>query len=127
MFGLKNKTAESREVANEVADFPAVDITETEAGYTIYADVPGANRDSVNVTFENGVVTLKASAAAAGEQKSENLIHREFRRATYERAFRAGNDVDAEAISAEIANGVLKVTLPRKASAAKKTISVSAK
>lgn len=126
MFGLKSKTAETSD-AQSVTYLPAVDIAETEAGYTIYADVPGANRDSVNVTFENGVVTLKANGATAAETKKEGLIHREFRRASYERAFRAGIDVDAEAISAEIANGVLKVTLPRKASAAKKTISVSAK
>jgi HSP20 family protein len=126
MFGTKERKSETNE-AQGVTYLPAVDITETEAGYTIYADVPGAHRDSVNVTYENGVVTLSANGEATGETKKDGLIHREFRRASYERAFRVGDDVDAEAISAEIANGVLQVKLPRKASAAKKTISVSAK
>lgn len=126
MFGLQKKTEEKAAVANGVTYLPAVDIAETEAGYTIYADVPGANKDNVDVTFENGVVTLKASAAASSEQNHDGIIHREFRRASYERAFRVGDDVDADAISAEIANGVLQVNLPRKASA-RKTIAVSAK
>jgi HSP20 family protein len=126
MFGLQKKTEDKAAVTTGTTFRPAVDIAETEAGYTIYADVPGANKDNVDVTFENGVVTLKATAAASSEQNQDGLIHREFRRASYERSFRIGDDVDAEAIGAEIANGVLTVSLPRKASA-KKTITVAAK
>ncbi|MFZ5628848.1 MAG: Hsp20/alpha crystallin family protein [Spirochaetota bacterium] len=129
MFGLAKKNQETAQVeknaaAADVTYVPAVDITEGEAGYTIFADVPGANKDSVSVTFEDGVVTLKAQSAA--EAVSSDLIRREFRFANYERAFRVSDDVDADKISAEIANGVLQVTLPRKASA-KKMIPVSVK
>ena len=129
MFGLTKKQEETAQVEKtavgaDVTYVPAVDITEGEAGYTIFADVPGANKDRVSVTFEDGVVTLKAQSAA--EAVSSDLIRREFRFANYERAFRVSDDVDADKISAEIANGVLQVTLPRKASA-KKTIPVSVK
>jgi HSP20 family molecular chaperone IbpA len=126
MFGLKNKTEEKNETTTGVTYLPAVDIAENEAGYTIFADVPGAGVDSVEVTFEDGVVKLRATAAAKEAETSQH-IHREFRlNATYERSFRVGEDVDSDAIAAEIANGVLKVTLPRKASF-KKSISVAAK
>jgi len=127
MFGLAKKKEETAQVDKTAADVtyvPAVDITEGEAGYTIFADVPGANKDSVSVTFEDGVVTLRAQSATEGQ--SADLIRREFRFANYERSFRVSDDVDAEKISAEIANGVLQVTLPRKASA-KKTIPVNVK
>lgn len=128
MFGLAKKkeeaAVEKTTNAAEVTYIPAVDITEGEAGYTIFADVPGANKDSVSVTFEDGVVTLKAQSVA--EAVNSDLIRREFRFANYERAFRVGDDVDTDKISAEIANGVLQVTLPRKASA-KKTIPVLVK
>lgn len=129
MFGLTKKQEEAAQVEKtsagaDVTYVPAVDITEGEAGYTIFADVPGANKDSVSVTFEDGVVTLSAQSAV--EAVSSDLIRREFRFANYERAFRVSDDVDADKISAEIANGVLQVTLPRKASA-KKTIPVSVK
>lgn len=129
MFGLTKKQEETAQVEKtavgaDVTYVPAVDITEGAAGYTIFADVPGANKDSVSVTFEDGVVTLSAQSAA--EAVSSDLIRREFRFANYERAFRVSDDVDAEKISAEIANGVLQVILPRKASATK-TIPVSVK
>lgn len=127
MFGLAKKKEETAQVDKTAADVtyvPAVDITEGEAGYTIFADVPGANKDSVSVTFEDGVVILRAQSATEGQ--SADLIRREFRFANYERSFRVSDDVDAEKISAEIANGVLQVTLPRKASA-KKTIPVNVK
>lgn len=137
MFGLdkkttveQNRSAEQNTSAAQRTYLPAVDVAETETGYTIYADVPGATKDSVDVTYENGVVTLKARAEAevdastgSATESGRKVIHREFRRASYERSFRVGDDVDVEAIGAEIAQGVLKVTLPRKASA-KKTISV---
>jgi HSP20 family protein len=126
MFGLKHRTDEKNETREAVTYLPAVDIAETEAGYTIFADVPGANKDSVEVTFENGIVTLRATVAVKEDEKPQR-IHREFRlNATYERSFRVSDDVDSNAIAAEIVNGVLKVTLPRKASF-KKSIAVAAK
>jgi HSP20 family molecular chaperone IbpA len=129
MFGLTKKKDETTAVEKvaapaEVSYMPAVDITEGEAGYTIFADVPGANKDSVSVTYDDGVVTLRAQSVA--EAVNSDLIRREFRFANYERAFRVGDDIDADKISAEIANGVLQITLPRKASA-KKTIPVAVK
>jgi HSP20 family molecular chaperone IbpA len=132
MFGLQKKAVENETdkhaaaTQNSVTYVPAVDVTENETGYTIFADVPGADKDSVDVTFEDGVVTLKANSAATKPVEGAQAIHREFRLSGYERAFRVGDDVDVEKINAEIANGVLKVSLPRKASA-KKVISVSAK
>lgn len=131
MFGLQKKTAEketaaeNKAAAADVTYVPAVDVTEGEQGFTIFADVPGADKDSVDVTFEDGVVTLKAHATSVRDTNDDRTIHREFRLAGYERAFRVGDDVDTDKISAEIANGVLKVSLPRKASA-KKVINVRA-
>jgi HSP20 family molecular chaperone IbpA len=127
MFGLTKKNQETNQLQKNVAEatlVPAVDITIGEAGYTIFADVPGANKDSVSVTFDDGVVTLRAQSAA--ESINAEFVHREFRFANYEGSFRVGDDVDVDNISAEIANGVLQITLPRKASA-KKTIPVSVK
>lgn len=124
MFGIQKKTDENGTVTREVTYQPAVDVTESDAGYVIHADVPGANKDSVQITFENGIVTLRAQGPASTEGAKAKAIHREFRLASYERSFRVGDDVDSDSISAEITHGVLKVTLPRKASAAKRSISI---
>jgi HSP20 family protein len=127
MFGLQSKVNEQSGVERETTYMPAVDVTENENGYTIYADVPGVDKNSAEVTYEDGIVTLKAHSNQKSEsQVDAKRIHREFRYAAYERAFKVGDDVDTEAITAEIANGELKVFLPRKASA-KRTISISAK
>jgi len=126
MFGLDKKTEDKVATSTETTYLPAVDVVESETGYAIYADVPGATKDSVQVSYESGTLTLKATTAAEKKSESAGLIHREFRFANYERAFRVGDDVDAEAIAAEITEGVLKVSLPRKASA-KKAIAVTAK
>lgn len=123
MFGLQKKTEEKAPTASEFTYLPAVDVAETEAGYVIHADVPGVNKDSVQVTYEDGIITLKAQGSSRGETANAQFIHREFRLAGYERSFRVGEDVDSDSISAELANGVLKVLLPRKASA-RKTISI---
>lgn len=127
MFGLTKKRDDATQIENSAAAatvtyVPAVDITEGEAGYTIFADVPGANKDTVSVSYEDGVVTLRAQSSA--DTLGGDLVRREFRFANYERAFRVSDDVDTDKISAEIANGVLQVSLPRRASA-KKTIPVS--
>ncbi|MBV6493339.1 MAG: hypothetical protein LDLANPLL_01355 [Turneriella sp.] len=127
MFGLQKKSTPEAEEQTTAVLTPAVDITETEAGYTIIADVPGMDKENVDVSFENGVVTLKASRESNTEVKVGETIHREFKHASYERAFRVGDDIDSEKISAEITNGVLRVTLPRKASSTKRTIAVNAK
>ncbi len=128
MFGLQKQQApeaQAEKTAERSATYlPAVDVTEDESGYTIYADMPGASKDTVNVSYEDGVVTL--SATSARSNADAKAIHREFKLASYERAFKVGEDVNVEAIGAEISNGVLKVTLPRKASV-KKTITVAAK
>ncbi|MBS0617115.1 MAG: Hsp20/alpha crystallin family protein [Spirochaetes bacterium] len=126
MFGLDKKTEDKVATTAEATYLPAVDVVEGESGYTIYADVPGATKDSVQVSYESGTLTLKATAAAQKKTETAGLIHREFRFADYERTFRVGDDVDADAIAAEITEGVLKVSLPRKASA-KKAIAVTAK
>ena len=123
MFGIQKKAEEKTATANSVTYLPAVDVAENDNGYTIYADVPGVNKDGVSITYENGVLTLRAEAEAAKTEKTGEVLRSEFRLASYERSFRVGDDVDSDAISAEIANGVLKVALPRKASA-RKTISI---
>lgn len=129
MFGLTKDTEkttqdENRATENQVAYIPAVDITENEQGYTIWADVPGANKESVEVTFEDNVVTLKANAIQ--QTPAKDSLRREFRLVNFERSFRVKDGIDAENIAAEIADGVLKVTLPLKAKV-KKSVTISVK
>tara|TARA_B100000959_G_scaffold252276_1_gene282252 strand:+ start:246 stop:689 length:444 start_codon:yes stop_codon:yes gene_type:complete len=100
-------------VATTGAWTPAVDIVESPETYTLTADLPGLTKSDVNLTVEDGVLTL------TGERKSEHSESKEFGH-RYERAygkfsrsFQLGTGVDTGKIKAEFKNGLLKVDLPK--------------
>jgi HSP20 family protein len=92
---------------------PAVDIVESTDSYTLTADLPGLTKADVNLTVEEGVLTL------TGERKAEHSESKEFGH-RYERAygkfsrsFQLGSSVENGKIEAEFKNGLLKVELPK--------------
>ena len=92
---------------------PAVDIVESTDAYTLTADLPGLTKGDINLTLEDGVLTL------TGERKSEHSESKEFGH-RYERAygkfsrsFELGSGVEKGKIKAEFKNGLLKVELPK--------------
>ncbi len=90
---------------------PAVQIRQDSDGYTIEAEMPGVSRDGVDVTFEDGKLTLTGRRRArAVEAKT---IHRESSRADYRRVFDLDPSVDASRIAATVEQGVLRVSLPK--------------
>ncbi len=100
-------------VATTGAWTPAVDIVESPETYTLAADLPGLTKSDVNLTVEDGVLTL------TGERKSEHSESKQFGH-RYERAygkfsrsFQLGTGVDTGKIKAEFKNGLLKVDLPK--------------
>ncbi len=92
---------------------PAVDIVESPDAYTLTADLPGLTRSDVNLTVEDGVLTL------TGERKSEHSESKEFghryerAHGKFSRSFELGTGVDTGKIKAEFKNGLLKVNLPK--------------
>lgn len=98
----------SREDARYVA--PPVDIYEQTDRLVLIADVPGAQKDGVNVNVENNILTLEANAP---EAESDDAVYREYQLANFYRQFEFSETIDAEKISAELKNGVLTVHLPK--------------
>ena len=94
---------------------PAVDIFETEENLTLVADLPGVARDGLDIRFEKGILTLSGTMTPCGKGES---IFSEFEPANYYRQFRISEHLDLEQTSADLADGVLTITLP-KAEAAK--------
>lgn len=99
---------------------PAADIADLGAEYTLTADLPGCTPESVDVSFEEGVLTIKGSPVARGPS-GDNYLRREYGVGGFHRQFRLGEDVDVEQIGAEYKDGVLTVRLPKaKAAGARK-------
>lgn len=97
---------------NERIYAPRVDIIEGEDQVVLYADMPGVSAETVHVTLEKSVLTIEAETEHAAPDGFE-LVHREFRPGGYRRAFTLSDDVDRDNITAQVSNGVLKLTLPK--------------
>ena len=89
-----------------------MDIYEQGDDLVLVIDMPGVGADGVEVTCENGVLTINGridvpSAAAASP------LYEEYVPGDYHRCFRFSNDVDVENIAAKMSGGVLRLTLPK--------------
>jgi HSP20 family molecular chaperone IbpA len=91
---------------------PQTDIKENENGFLLVADLPGADPKSLEVSFEEAILTIRASAAP---QKREgfHLTYGEYEPGNYRRSFRLSEEIDASRISANLKDGVLRIDLPR--------------
>jgi HSP20 family molecular chaperone IbpA len=101
---------------------PDVDIAETPEAFVITADVPGAKAEGVDVRVERGVLTLRAEVQP--RERGGRALLREYGVGSYERTFRVGDGIDAEAISAVLKDGVLTLTLPKARSVRPRSIKV---
>jgi HSP20 family protein len=105
---------------------PNVDILEQADELLVLADVPGAKRDTIDVKFEDGTLEIRAEVALRqGEEQGYFL--REYGVGDYYRSFRISETIDAGKISAEYADGVLMLHLPKTEAAKPRKIAVSAK
>jgi HSP20 family protein len=89
---------------------PPVDIFELDNGLAVVADMPGVDREQVDIRVENDVLTIEAEVTPPVQG---DLVYREFALANYHRQFRLSNKVDTEKIHAELKNGVLTIHLPK--------------
>lgn len=91
-----------------------VNVRETQNGYEVEAPVPGFAPGDVDVTFADGVLTIKAERKEQNEVVEEGQqLAREFAWGSAVRRLTLSGDVDPEHIGAEIQNGLLKVHLPK--------------
>jgi len=98
---------------------PAVDVTEDDKGYKITAELAGLEEKDVNVTVTGGMLTIKGEKSYEKDEKNKNRHVSERAYGSFQRSFALPEGVDADKISADMAKGVLTVTLPKTAQAAK--------
>ncbi len=103
---------------------PKVDIFEDEEGVALRFELAGVEPKDVDIRFENGVLTLRGDRKMEKEDQRDNYHRVELAYGTFTRSFSLPATIDAEKIRAESKNGVLTVTLPKKAEAKPKSIQV---
>lgn len=104
---------------------PLADIIETPEGVTLMLEMPGVAAEEVEVTLEKRVLTIRGRVHPTAPEKLQ-LAYAEYGEGDYERAFTLSDDFDPDRIGAEVAQGVLTVTLPRVAEAKPRKIAVKA-
>ncbi|HMY15300.1 MAG TPA: Hsp20/alpha crystallin family protein [Polyangium sp.] len=89
---------------------PAVDVYENKEEVLLVADMPGVRPDDIVIRFERGELTLSGRRATGPEGA---MLAAEYRFADFQRTFTVPQSIQADAIHAEVAHGVLKIHLPK--------------
>ena len=105
---------------------PALDVAETEGGYSVNLDLPGVAKQDVKIAIDGRRVSVSAQTQREETKKDgERVIYRERSSASFARSFTLPEEIDQEASQAKLDNGVLALTLAKKRAAAAKQLSVN--
>jgi HSP20 family protein len=109
--------------ATEREGFLALDLWESPTALHLEVDLPGVRAADVDVQVHAGELTLKV-ARQDGAQEGERWLRRERGTGSYTRTFALPADVDASAVDAQLADGVLRVSLPKSPRAMPRAIEI---
>jgi HSP20 family protein len=103
-----------------------MDVKEDDKGYTVHADIPGVKKDDIHVSIDGNQVAISAEVKQEKEVKDgEKVLRSERYYGKVSRAFTLGQDVDEGAAQAKYNDGVLELTLPKKAVTKARRITIS--
>lgn len=105
------------------AFLPTTDIFENEDALTMVLEMPGVDRENINVSVENGVLTVEGKINFS---KYEGLqpVYSEYNIGPYRRTFRISSRIDQDRIRAEMRDGVITLVLPKAEEAKPRRIEV---
>lgn len=104
---------------------PAVDIIETENELVIKADLPEVAETDIDVRVEKNMLTIRGERKFEQKVKEENYLRMERSYGAFTRSFSLPNTVNTEAIQAQYKDGVLRVTLPKRAESKPKQVKIN--
>jgi HSP20 family protein len=109
-FGLPAASQAPRVLA------PRMDVKETETEYRVEAELPGLEEKDIQVTLENGVLTLAGERKEEREETDEKrgFMHRESFRGRFERSLALPEDADEKSVTATYKSGILTLAIPRR-------------
>jgi HSP20 family protein len=92
---------------------PPMDVYETAERYVIAAEMPGVARDQIELALHDNRLTIRGIRAGTPETEARHYHQIERGQGSFQRIFALGEPVDAAAITADLRDGVLTVTLPK--------------
>jgi len=110
------------ESEGETFRLPKTNINESDKEFTLTMEMPGVEKKDVNVAVENDHIVITGEKTEKTE--AEGLLRREIRSETFRRSFLLDSSVDRENIKAKLENGVLKVTLAKRAESVGRKVTI---
>jgi HSP20 family protein len=103
---------------------PAFEVKETNDSFVLKADLPGVEEKDLDVAVHNGVLTVSGSRQAEERKEGESFALYERQYGAFSRSFALPDMADGDRIEAALANGVLTLTVAKKAEAKPRKISI---
>ena len=91
---------------------PAIDIKESENEYTIIADLPGFDKSNINLSIDEGYLTIKANEEKVNDSNGRYMLKERSMR-NYSRTFSLPDNALDSKVSAKYSNGILNITIPK--------------
>jgi HSP20 family protein len=104
---------------------PAVDVTEDEENVLVRAEMPGMNKDDIEVTVRDNTLLLRGEKKTETNYEKENVHRYERRYGRFERVIALPEYVDSEKVAAKYEDGILTLTLPKTEASKPKQIKIS--
>jgi HSP20 family protein len=102
-----------------------LDVTEQNGDFKVLAELPGAKKENIKVDIDGETVSIAAETRTERDVKDgERVLHSERQFGKVARVFRLGQEIDQSRASAKYSDGILELTLPKKATAASKQIAI---
>jgi len=102
-----------------------MDVKEDEKAFTVHAEVPGVKKEDIHVSIDGNQVSITAEVKRENEDRQgERVLRSERYYGKVQRTFTLGQDVDQDNAAARYENGVLELTLPKKASSAQRRLTI---
>jgi HSP20 family protein len=103
-----------------------VDVTESDTAYAVKAELPGVEKKDIDVKIEGNAVSISAKVECDQELKEgERVIRRERYSGTVSRSFSLASEIDEGTAAAQYKDGVLSLTLPKKAASERKRLEIT--
>lgn len=92
---------------------PRIDVVETPEGYELAVDVPGVNKDEIQINLHEGVLSISGERLTREVSETDNVVRLERHTGRFYRSFSLPNKINAKKIEARFDNGVLIVSVPK--------------
>jgi len=113
MIKRMNNMFNDRNCNLSMKDLPNVDIYEKDNKVYIEAELPGMNKEDIDIKLANGILTLSSKTRSENEVKEKEYFYKERSYGSFSRSFKVNKDLKPEDISAEYKDGILKIEFPK--------------